>query len=220
MQSTGIGRGTAEKPWQELPDFLWLIVGVKQMKQGPQSLVIGIPQGDIWVWKFLHAWFAHIRGGSSCWHWEKLWKYLVSRSLFISHGSWVSFDFALNVYILSMRDHMEGTTLALWQWREGRNKIYLRHWAMLKMIIELKQRSRVLKHIYGVRIESCRFSSVAQKVGNNPSKKNTYYHHILTLQQLRAPQQQWLSRSYPLPWLLLIQQGSSLRPIFLMFLVF
>lgn len=171
MQSTGIGRGTAEKPWQELPGFLWLIVGVKQMKRGPQSLVIGIPQGDIWVWKFLHVWFAHIRGGSSCWHWEKLWKYLVSRSLFISHGSWVSFDFALNVYILSMRDHMEGTTLALWQRREGRNKIYLRHWAMVKMEIELKQSSRVLKHICGVRIESCRFSSVAQKIGNNPSKK-------------------------------------------------
>lgn len=144
MQSTEIGRGTAEKPWQELPDFLWLIVDVKQMKQGPQSLVIGVPQGDIWVWKLLHVWFAHIRGGSSHQHWEKLWKDLVSRFLFISHVSWVSFEFALSVYTLSMRDHMEGRTLASWQWREGRNKMHFRHWAMLKMKNKLKQSSRVL----------------------------------------------------------------------------
>lgn len=51
MQSTETVRGTAEKFWQALTQSLWL-VGVKQLKQGPQSLAIGVPSGDIWVWKF------------------------------------------------------------------------------------------------------------------------------------------------------------------------
>lgn len=45
--------------------------------------------------------------------------------------------------------------------------------------------------------------------------KSIYCHHILTLWQLRAPQQQQLSRSNPL----LILQGSSLNPTFLVFLI-
>lgn len=46
--------------------------------------------------------------------------------------------------------------------------------------------------------------------------KNIYCHHILALWQLRAPQRQQLSRSDPL----LILQGSSLCPTFLVFLIF
>lgn len=215
MQGTEIGRGTAEKLWQALTQPLWLVVGVKQMKQGLQRLAIGVASGDSWVWKFLHVWCAHITWRSSNQHWEQL----RFPGLHLYH---VLHEYLLHLpWILTPPP--QGTTQRGGHCPHDNVGEEVKYTWGIGQSYKLKPEGNKAAEFHSIYVRyELRAVDSAQwheKLGRIQAK-NIYCHDILTHQQLRAPQRQWLSRSYPLLWLRLIQQGSSLSHTFLTFLVF
>lgn len=220
MQSMEIGGGTAEKLWQALMESLWLIVGVKQMKQGPQSLAIGVPSGDIWGYLKIFACMIcphHMRESS-----RALGAALEGLGFQVSLCimCFMSILCVCPEFLHLLCEGPHGGEDIVLMTMKRREIKYI--WGT-GQCYKLKPEWNKAAEFHGIYVEyESRLVDSAQwheKLGRIQAK-NTYCHHILTLQQLRAPQQQWLSRSYLLLWLLLIQQGSSLSPTFLMFLVF